>query len=94
MAENADCIKISITPAQYQKIITFIEKSFQTDEKNSHLLIKDASYGNNDLFYEAKGRYSFLYICNTWANECLKNAELKASLWTLTDGGIFAHYRK
>ena len=54
--------------------------------------LKEAVYGKNDAFYDAKGRYSFLNTCNTWTNDGLKVAGQKAALWTPTDFGIFQHY--
>jgi hypothetical protein len=44
-------------------------------------------------FYNAKGRYSLFYTCNTWANQALKSANQKAALWTIFDFGIFQHYK-
>ena len=46
-----------------------------------------------DAFYDAKGKYSLFYTCNTWANCALKAANQKASLWTVYDKGIFCHYK-
>lgn len=91
MKEDESCKKIRIGRLSYQKLIAFIEKSF--DVVDGHpILIKDAFYWNNDLFYEGKGRYSLFYTCNTWANSGLKSAGLKACLWTPFDKGIFAKY--
>ena len=55
--------------------------------------IEGHSYGQKDAFYEAKGSYSLFYTCNTWANNALKAANQKASLWTVYDKGIFCHYK-
>ena len=43
--------------------------------------------------YEAKGKYSLFYTCNTWANDGLKSAGLKACYWTVFKGGIFDQYQ-
>ena len=32
----------------------------------------------NDAFYEAKGRYSLFFTCNTWTNNALKICKQKA----------------
>ncbi len=48
---------------------------------------------DDDAFYEAKGSYSFMKTCNTWANSALKSAGQKAALWTPSDKGIFRHYQ-
>lgn len=93
MTEGKDCKKIMITKTQYRKLITFIKDKFDRDSRGNIILIPtDAVYGDNDAFYDAKGRYSFLDTCNTWTNEGLKVAGQKAALWTPTDFGIFQHY--
>ncbi len=94
MIEGESCKKISISKSEYLKIIAFMESSFKLADSTDYILIPDASYGKNDLFYEAKGRYSLFYTCNTWTNNCLKAAGMKACLWTLFDKGIFYHYQK
>jgi hypothetical protein len=53
----------------------------------------DAVYGKYDVFYEANGSYSLFYTCNSWANQALKSANQKAALWTISDSGIFRHYK-
>lgn len=94
MTEGKDCVKIELTQNQYLDLIKFINDKFDRDEKGKPILIKtDAVYGKNDAFYDAKGSYSFLDTCNTWANEGLKTAGQKAALWTPSDVGIFQHYK-
>ena len=95
MKEDENCIKIPVTEEQYKRLISFIDHQFDKDTLGRNILIPtDAVYGNNDAFYEAKGSYSFLMTCNTWANNALKACGQKAALWTPTDFGIFDHYKK
>jgi uncharacterized protein (TIGR02117 family) len=85
---------IMISRNQYKKLAEFVENKFDKDENGNFVLIPtDAVYGNNDAFYDAKGKYSFLNTCNTWSNNALKAAEQKAALWTPSDYGIFLHYK-
>lgn len=93
MKEGADCKKIKISIEEYQKLATYISDSFHRDTYKNVQWISGNSYGNRDAFYEAKGSYNLFYTCNTWANNALKIANQKASLWTVTDKGIFCHYR-
>ncbi len=93
MKENADCKKIKISSEEYQKLIHYISESFKLDTHKSVQWISGHSYGTRDAFYEAKGSYNLFFTCNTWANNALKTANQKASLWTVTDTGIFCHYR-
>lgn len=94
MTEGADCKKIMLTKTQYLSLISFIQNKFDRDQNGKPILIKtDAVYDTNDAFYDAKGSYSFLYTCNTWANDGLKAAGQEAAFWTPTDFGIFQHYK-
>ena len=93
MKEGVDCKKITIDSNEYKKLIVFINDSFQLNNGNITKIDTKAVYGNNDAFYEAKGSYSLFYTCNTWANQALKAANQKAALWTITDSGIFRHYK-
>jgi len=93
MKEDASCKKIKISADDYKKLITYISDSFKFDSSRRVQWISDYSYGNSDAFYEANGSYNLFYTCNTWANNGLKIANQKASLWTVTDTGIFCHYQ-
>jgi uncharacterized protein (TIGR02117 family) len=92
MKEDAYCKKIQISTVEYQKLVLFINESFETNSGEKIKIETDAVYGKNDIFYEAKGSYSLFYTCNSWANQALKSANQKAALHTLTDTGIFRHY--
>lgn len=93
MKEGKDCKKILITTKQYEDLIRYIRAKFDRDENGKLIFIPTkAVYGKDDAFYDAKGSYSFLYTCNTWANNGLKAAGQKAALWTPSDFGIFQHY--
>ena len=91
LKEGDDCKRILISKENYQKLVTFISDSFNNPTNPEW--IEGHSYGKKDAFYEAKGSYSFFYTCNTWANNALKAANQKASLWTVYDKGIFYHYQ-
>lgn len=93
MKEGELCKKIIISDKQYEQLVTFIQNSFQTKHDKIMKIETDAVYGKHDVFYEAKGSYNLFYTCNTWANNALKSANQKASLWTVYDKGILCHYQ-
>lgn len=94
MKEGPDCKMMMISRTQYKNLIQFTEDKFDKDRNGNFVLIPtDAVYSDNDAFYDAKGKYSFLYTCNTWANDALKAAGQKAAWWTPSDFGIFQHYK-
>lgn len=93
MTEGKDCKKLLLTKKQYQNLVKYIKNKFDRDVNGNVVFIEtDAVYGIHDAFYDAKGKYSFLETCNTWANNGLKAAGQKAALWTPSDMGIFQHY--
>ncbi|MDI1255918.1 MAG: TIGR02117 family protein [Flavobacterium sp.] len=92
LSESETCKKIMISQTDYVKLAAYISESFHKDASNNIVWISGSSYGKNDAFYEAKGKYSLFKTCNTWANTALKAANQKAALWTATDSGIFCHY--
>jgi len=92
MKEGTDCKKILVTSDEYRALVKYIEDSFNPGADGNVQWISGYSYGKHDAFYEAKGRYSLFYTCNTWANSALKAANQRAALWTPYDKGIFYHY--
>lgn len=95
LEEGERCVSLVIAKEQYQRLITYIETSLQTDSLGNPIVIPtEARYGSNDAFYEAKGSYSLFHTCNTWTNNALKASGQKACWWTPFDKGIFYQYRK
>lgn len=92
LKEDAECKKIMITRDDYAGLVKYIEESFELDNAQKVQWISGHSYGKFDAFYEAQGRYSLFYTCNTWANQALKAGNQKAALWTPYDKGIFYQY--
>ena len=87
------CRKIQISKNQYANLIKYIQESIRPDANGHWVNIEtDANYGNSDAFYEAKGRYSLFYTCNSWANNALRACGQKHCLWTPFDKGIFKLY--
>lgn len=85
--------KVIISKEQYQQLIAFILHSFKRADNGEIIqILTDKVYGQNDAFYIANGRYSFIYTCNTWTNKGLKQAGMKACLWTPFQEGIFRKY--
>jgi len=93
LKESENCIRLGISKANYKKLIAYIEDSLERDGNYNTVFIPATTYGTNDSFYEAKGSYTMFNTCNTWVNNALKSAHQKAALWTVTDSGIFYHYK-
>ena len=94
MAENEYCKKVIISGMEYNKMVRYIENSFRRNKEGGFTLIKNLSYGGDDCFYEANGKFHLFYTCNTWTNYGLKHSGLRASVWTPFDWAILDHYNE
>lgn len=95
MIVGNDCREIKISFEQYERLVNFIDKSFDKNKEGNYInIVTDAVYGNDDAFYEAVGSYSLFHTCNTWANNGLKYSGQKSCLWTIFDTGIFLKYKE
>jgi len=91
---DEQCISIQASKTQYQALIQYIQESLLLNAHGEYINIKtDALYGNSDAFYEAKWKYSMFHTCNTWVNNALQRAKLKACYWTPFDWGLFGVYQ-
>jgi uncharacterized protein (TIGR02117 family) len=87
--------KIELSKSQYIDLVNFIESYFKKDSFGNFINISTPNtYGDSDAFYEAKGRLTPFFTCNTWANSALKSAGLRSCLWTPFQSGIFKIYAK
>lgn len=94
MDQSGHCRKILINEEQYQRLAGFITGRFRADSSGNFIKIEtNTAYGGSDAFYEAKGRYSLFYTCNSWVNDALESAGQKSCLWTAFDTGIFRLYK-
>ncbi len=93
LKETELCKKICISKSNYVKLVNFVKGSFKVNSSGLTQKIEGFSYNYNDSFYEANGTYSLFNTCNTWANNGLKSADLKACLWTPFDSSIFNKYK-
>lgn len=92
--ESDRCHKIMISKDQYRRLLAYIDQSIDLNSTEEWINIDtEANYGLTDAFYEAKGSYSLLHTCNTWANSGLKACGQKHCLWTPFDTGIFLNYK-
>jgi uncharacterized protein (TIGR02117 family) len=66
--------RVDISPAQYRRLVTFLEQSFLRDEAGSVQQIPGYAYGHYDAFFEAVGKYHALNTCNSWAGRGLRSA--------------------
>jgi uncharacterized protein (TIGR02117 family) len=77
---------LKVSEAEYRKIAAAIEASFTLDE---HYRSRPSpGYGQDDLFYQAKGHYNAFYTCNNWTSDILQQAGIRTGRWTPFQGGV------
>lgn len=75
-----------VSEAEYRQIASAIEAQFALAPSGQPIPSK--GYGEDDLFYEAKGHYSAFNSCNNWTANILRQAGIRAPLWTPFSGGV------
>lgn len=73
---------LRITPEQYRRLAAFIDATF-ADRRE---VIR--GYGQDDVFYGARGHYNAFRTCNVWTSEALRAAGIRTALWSPFDDGV------
>ena len=87
-AVGPDWYPVRISAAQLADGLAFLYPSFRLTETGLIQPIPDKGYGTNDDFYEAVGNYSMFYTCNVWANQYLKEMDIRTAIWAPFDWAI------
>ena len=75
-----DMRPLTIGNKQYAELVWRIEQQFRRDRMGH--VIPLPGYGPDDVFYEAKGHYSFIRTCNEWTGEHLRAIGVRVGQWT------------
>ncbi len=81
-------LKIFLGTEQYLKLCNFIIESFETNQSDSLKPIVKLAHFKNEVIFEAKQEFSFIYTSNTWTNSALKSFGYKTGIWTALEIGI------
>lgn len=90
--ETERCVSVIIDTARYQKLIKYIESSFETKE-DTLMKIQHPGYGELDRFYEARDRYTLFNTCNIWTNRGLEETGIKVAYWSPLAKGLMHSLR-
>ncbi|WP_425230730.1 TIGR02117 family protein [Sphingomonas sp.] len=66
--------RVVLRPGEYRRLAAYIRASLAS---RRHW----AGYAGNDVFYEARGRYSAAWTCNNWTGAALRAAGVRVGLW-------------
>ena len=78
--DEAQVRGFNLTDAEFERLLAFIEGSFQTGA-DGPVWIPHSAYGELDGFFEAKGHFTAVLGCNTWAAQALREAGLRTGWW-------------
>lgn len=85
-------LKIYLGTEQYLKLCNYIKESFETNQSDSSKQIVIRAHFKNEVIFEAKQEFSFIYTSNTWTNNALKSFGYKTGIWTALESGIREQY--
>lgn len=70
-----DVRRVVLRPEEYRRLAAFVAASLAS---RRHW----PGYAGNDVFYEARGRYSAAWTCNSWTGAALRSAGVRIGWWT------------
>ncbi|MEO0462047.1 MAG: TIGR02117 family protein [Pseudomonadota bacterium] len=74
---------LHLRPAEYSALAAAIAQQFAAQHREQRLL----GYGEQDVFYRARGRYDWINTCNQWTADQLAAAGVKTGWWVPLPGG-------
>lgn len=80
---------VRISPRQYRDLVEFIRDSLVRDAGGRVRVIPEITYGNQDVFVEAHGRYHCLNTCNSWVGRAMRRAGIKTPWLTPLPRSMF-----
>lgn len=75
---------LRLTSAQYARLVARVERALVLPDRR----IRHRGYFDNDVFYDAPGRYRWNNTCNQWTSDTLAAAGVKTGWWTPLAGGV------
>ncbi|MEQ1905903.1 MAG: TIGR02117 family protein [Pirellulaceae bacterium] len=63
---------VNVSEEQYQRLVGFINETFQRDSAGKPIQIQGYAYSTTDAFFDARGQYHLFNTCNSWVGRALK----------------------
>ena len=87
-------IKIELSDAGYNRLCTFIQKSYSKNNDGSVIPLGHGLYGES-RFYKANGKYTFANTCNNWIAKAVREAGCPVTpAYGCTSGNLFSQLQK
>lgn len=82
--------RLDVTAAQAEMLVGYVA-GFVSKDRTGHVERFDVSYGADDAFFAASGRWSPILTCNEWLGRGLRAARIRTGIWTPFADGILRH---
>ena len=90
--KKEDWKRIGLCRAQVMLLNEYFDSQFQKSEGRL-IEIEGITYGENDIFFKAKGNFSPVLTCNEWAKRALTSAKIESPCWSPFDKAILHSFR-
>lgn len=77
--------RLVLTESAYRRLAAAIARDAMPAEGRLRPI---RGYGRDDLFYEARGRYSLFNSCNEWTARHLRDIGVRVGIWTPMAAGV------
>lgn len=81
---------LGVSETQAEALVRYVA-GFATRDATGHVERLEASYGPDDAFFGASGRWSPVLTCNEWLGRGLRAAHIRTGIWTPFADGILRH---
>lgn len=89
--ENDAFRKVTLSVAQYERLVTSLRSSFQADAEGNPIYLDVGSYNSLDCFYRGAGTYHAFNTCNCWTGRMMRETGVKAGWFTPTPFSVLFH---
>jgi len=86
--------EIKVSAEQYARLVAFIRAAFKRDTAGRPHRTNLPGYFSTDAFYESSSGYKFWFTCNDWVRQALREAGVRAPLWSPFDTALFYQLQK
>ena len=83
--EAIDVRRLVLRPTEYRRLAAFIRARLAARRRWP-------GYAGNDVFYDARGKYSGLATCNAWTGAALRYAGVRIGRWTPFPATVLGWY--
>lgn len=89
---DGEVVALTVPRAGYEKLLTFMGKSFQRPTGKEPERLGRGLYGKS-RFFGAMGNFHAFNTCNTWVARSIKETGFPMASATITAGGVMAQLR-